>query len=737
MRIQVVSDLHLEFAHDPPVDIKPYASYLALCGDISVSFGQGLKNYQDFIARHAPRFKKIFIIAGNHEAYHRDSNVVTLSQTHAILTATFSIYPNVFFLDRGSELIEEGWRILGCTLWSHVPPGRTEAVMDSLNDYRRIFVEDTAPPDDDGGCRYSVPSFAAAASVFLRYPKASPSHSPSPLSNTTTAPEASTPPDPDESPSRYSRDGFAEIFEDAEHAHHHHHRDGGGHRRSLSMQQQQVSGGSPSTPPRPEESAHTRSPSAPPPFLGAATPPAVRLLQVEDTNALHACDVAWLEGELEAACQRGEQVIVLTHHAPILNSNPNHEHTEDLFTAAFETDLSPLMARWSWTTHRPAPAATPATTPATTLATSPTAEGGSTPSLSSVSSLTHAMDGVSMAPPPSPASSTSSPLATSPPLSQASAGTVSITPASPSITSPATRAGLRVWFFGHTHWSSATQVSGVLVRSNQCGYPHEQHRTKGAPYNLCNFAFVWDSDDEVGTAADVRTLQDRFTTDLVLAKKRRDEIRQAHWDMQHTNPYHDALAAGAAAAKAEKNAAAPWLAPKAGMAQPPMRARENEPRRRLPSDVQHILDQVPSPKEQPITEITLENMPYVTWKDRVWSALLVILGVLVLYYSNFIPVVRQHPLINHTFMNIGFLLLSIFVAMGAFVVIRTGYIHKIPFTEWPKVHSVLVPLSTVFVLVSLIWFVAGLWPVFTFWSLLIVGLWVSCIWNAMYLLPNF
>jgi len=67
MRIQVISDLHLEFPRDSPIDIKPVALYLALCGDISVTFGQGLKYYREFMDKHVPRFKKIFVIAGNHE----------------------------------------------------------------------------------------------------------------------------------------------------------------------------------------------------------------------------------------------------------------------------------------------------------------------------------------------------------------------------------------------------------------------------------------------------------------------------------------------------------------------------------------------------------------------------------------------------------------------------------------------------------------------------------------------
>lgn len=62
----------------------------------------------------------------------------------------FSNYPNVYLLERESHLIEEGWRILGCTLWSLVPPDRVEAVNAGLNDYSRILVDASSDSDTPG-----------------------------------------------------------------------------------------------------------------------------------------------------------------------------------------------------------------------------------------------------------------------------------------------------------------------------------------------------------------------------------------------------------------------------------------------------------------------------------------------------------------------------------------------------------------------------------------------------------
>jgi len=71
MRVQYISDIHLELYKDLPEAafvnfITPDAPYLALCGDIGIP---DFKNYEKFISWCAPRWNKIFIIAGNHEYY--------------------------------------------------------------------------------------------------------------------------------------------------------------------------------------------------------------------------------------------------------------------------------------------------------------------------------------------------------------------------------------------------------------------------------------------------------------------------------------------------------------------------------------------------------------------------------------------------------------------------------------------------------------------------------------------
>ena len=55
--LQFISDIHLIF---------PQESYLALLGDIGYPH---LKNYDNFLKEHAPKFTEILLLAGNHEYY--------------------------------------------------------------------------------------------------------------------------------------------------------------------------------------------------------------------------------------------------------------------------------------------------------------------------------------------------------------------------------------------------------------------------------------------------------------------------------------------------------------------------------------------------------------------------------------------------------------------------------------------------------------------------------------------
>ena len=63
---------------------------------------------------------------------------------------------------------------------------------------------------------------------------------------------------------------------------------------------------------------------------------------VEQNNHTHAKSVEWLKQETEKAKQDGKKLVIMTHHAPLLNScHPKHMGSS--LSSAFETDLSQFI----------------------------------------------------------------------------------------------------------------------------------------------------------------------------------------------------------------------------------------------------------------------------------------------------------------------------------------------------------------------------------------------------------
>lgn len=113
--IQVVSDLHLEspdraFCREA-ADVPPVAPYLALLGDIGDPFDA---SYSEFAARQSGRFRRVFVVLGNHEWYGSEGRDC-LARARDVAARL----PNVHVLEK--EAVEvDGVRVLGTTLWSEV-----------------------------------------------------------------------------------------------------------------------------------------------------------------------------------------------------------------------------------------------------------------------------------------------------------------------------------------------------------------------------------------------------------------------------------------------------------------------------------------------------------------------------------------------------------------------------------------------------------------------------------------
>lgn len=144
--IQVLSDLHLETPKAYDIfNIVPKAGYLALLGDI----GEIVPHQEEclaFLRRQLQQFKAVLLVPGNHEAFGS-----SWSETVAILRqfeedvkqqridGKETGFGEFALLDRGIFEMptnnDDKITILGCSLFSHVPPQRAMNVEMGLHDF--------------------------------------------------------------------------------------------------------------------------------------------------------------------------------------------------------------------------------------------------------------------------------------------------------------------------------------------------------------------------------------------------------------------------------------------------------------------------------------------------------------------------------------------------------------------------------------------------------------------------
>lgn len=161
MKIQVVSDLHLEFGS---TEIKNAgADVLVLSGDIVVANDISdtevadshrfisTQRYRLFFEQVASEFKHVIYVAGNHEFYHGK-----WEKSLEIIRHFLQNFPNVHFLEREHIKIDDVV-FMGGTLWTDMNRGEPltlHATRDMMNDfsiirnekfgYRKLWPVDTA-----------------------------------------------------------------------------------------------------------------------------------------------------------------------------------------------------------------------------------------------------------------------------------------------------------------------------------------------------------------------------------------------------------------------------------------------------------------------------------------------------------------------------------------------------------------------------------------------------------------
>ena len=160
MKIQLLSDLHLESQPQIHIAPAPGADLLVLAGDIgSYQPGSRLPDEDYGLGRFSPRKgwpTPVLYVPGNHEYDGADFDTV-----HARLRALCEAL-DIQWLDRESRVID-GVRFVGCTLWADfdalVPPGALPAAAEKQRGkaYRaaNFYLEKMA------GMRHGAPMLAA------------------------------------------------------------------------------------------------------------------------------------------------------------------------------------------------------------------------------------------------------------------------------------------------------------------------------------------------------------------------------------------------------------------------------------------------------------------------------------------------------------------------------------------------------------------------------------------------
>uniref|UniRef100_A0A7S2SUR8 Calcineurin-like phosphoesterase domain-containing protein n=1 Tax=Rhizochromulina marina TaxID=1034831 RepID=A0A7S2SUR8_9STRA len=171
LRVQIASDLHLEFFRDG-IDLEeilsPCAPVLALLGDISaLGSARGRQVYEVFLEQCCGRFEQVLVLAGNHEYYcgSRENRASVRSIQAYMRSLGSSRFPNLMVLENDVVELVDGVRIAGCALWSHIPAcqtisGAAEAGVDPwgtverrLTDYRSIYVDREVEEGREPGLR--------------------------------------------------------------------------------------------------------------------------------------------------------------------------------------------------------------------------------------------------------------------------------------------------------------------------------------------------------------------------------------------------------------------------------------------------------------------------------------------------------------------------------------------------------------------------------------------------------
>ena len=134
-KFQIVSDLHAEFNRDD--GLVPKAEVLILAGDIAPFSNKSL--LRDVLRKLKKLFKTVIYIPGNHEYYCSLSDKPPKTMD-SLLKDAREIASDYDVTILNNETFDIGdVRIIGSTLWSHVPDDKVSVIQQLMNDYRHIW----------------------------------------------------------------------------------------------------------------------------------------------------------------------------------------------------------------------------------------------------------------------------------------------------------------------------------------------------------------------------------------------------------------------------------------------------------------------------------------------------------------------------------------------------------------------------------------------------------------------
>ena len=145
VKIQIVSDLHLEFrGNNFKKIITPSAPILCLLGDIcACGDGETWNTYKNFIEYISPKYQYVFHIPGNHEYYTQEINPKnTFEGINKKLKEFARTIKNLSILNNNCIRItirDKKYVFIGSTLWSDVPKKYKSLIKARMNDYSMIW----------------------------------------------------------------------------------------------------------------------------------------------------------------------------------------------------------------------------------------------------------------------------------------------------------------------------------------------------------------------------------------------------------------------------------------------------------------------------------------------------------------------------------------------------------------------------------------------------------------------